>query len=125
MDEVLNGYVIGSPDIQGFLETGSSVVPGKVNNALHVDGVGQGVLLTGDAIENSPLTHPELGDFTIIMWLRHEGPTDTSDGKMCIEILPNVFRISGIQNELRMFFVADFWNLPAANLHTWYHIALV
>ena len=58
MDDVLNGHVIGSPGVQGFLESGSSLVPGKVNNALHTDGAGEGVLLTGDATENSPLLNP-------------------------------------------------------------------
>ncbi len=121
--------MVGAPYIQGFLKSGSSVVPGKVNNALYTNGNSYGVTLTGDALDNSPVTQPELGDFTAMLWMRHEGPTGNGNGKFVIATFPRGFHLMHYENKLTLKFKtqtqAYYWHFPGKSFSVWYHIAVV
>ena len=126
MEEVVDGEILGYPSVTGYLENGASIVAGKVGKALYTDGIGPGIMFTGAAIENSPLTQPELSDGTVMFWIKFEGPSSTG---ICVESTPRGFDVKHYMNKFAINWTSRDkrykWYFPDKDFHTFYHVALV
>ena len=64
-----------------------------------------------------------------MVWVKQEAPSGVNHGRLCIDTLPSVFRVSHYRGIMKMQITADSqryqWDFPAGNLGTWYHVALV
>lgn len=128
MDEVIDGYISGGPGFEGPLGT-AQLVPGRVGNALHVNGEqSQDIEMTGASLMISPLGQPEMGSFTFAFWLWHEGPNHNMYGRFCINFYPRGFLMHYFQNHLRITFhkqdaMVFFWRYDFT-FKVWYHFTM-